>query len=278
MQAVQKITLVSFALFMFACADEPEPQQTSPAESGSEMDIRGEEVAYMLDEVSLTGYIAYDANQEGPRPGIIVVHQWWGHSDYVRQRADMLAEMGYTAFALDMYGDGKFAVHPEDAQKFMMEIVNNMDVAVNRFEEAKRLLEQHPSTDPTLIAAIGYCFGGGVVLHMARIGSDLDGVASFHGGLVSGATAEAGTTKADILVLNGADDPWTTAEQIAAFEQEMDEAGVSMKFVNYPGAVHGFTDPGATERGQQFELPLAYNEQADKESWEEFTRFLDEIF
>ncbi len=277
MKIIQKTLLVGLSVLTFACTGE-RPEATSNANTNVEPDIQGEEIVYELDGVDLTGYLAYDANQEGVRPGVIVVHQWWGHSDYVRMRADMLAEMGYTALALDMYGDGKYSEHPEGAQEFMMEIVNNMDLAVARFEEAKRLLEEHPTTDPSKTAAIGYCFGGGVVLHMARVGSDLDGVASFHGGLVTGALAEAGTTTAKILVLNGAADPWTTAEQIAAFEQEMTDAGVSMKFVNYEGAKHGFTDPTATERGEQFELPLAYNEQADKESWIELTTFLNEIF
>ena len=277
MKQISRLLLASISVFAFSCTAE-QPKAPTPVPAEPVPAVQGEEIAYELEGVSLAGYLAYDANQEGPRPGVIVVHQWWGHSEYVRMRADMLAEMGYTAFALDMYGDGKYADHPEDAQKFVMEIVNNMDLAVARFEEAKRILEEHPTTDPTKTAAIGYCFGGGVVLHLARVGSDLDGVASFHGGLETGATADSGVVKADILVLNGEDDPWVTPEQIATFEQEMADAGVNMEFISYPGAVHGFTDPQATERGEAFDLPLAYNEQADRESWAELARFLEEIF
>lgn len=281
MNMLSKITPFVLPFLAFACAGErPETASERAAEMGAEAEpnVVGEEISYELDEVSLTGYIAYDENQEGLRPGVLVVHQWWGHSDYVRMRADMLAEMGYTAFALDMYGDGKFAEHPEDAQRFSSEIMNNMDVAVARFEKAKDLLEAHPTTDSTKTAAIGYCFGGSVVLHMARVGSDLDGVASFHGGLETGATAQAGTTKADVLVLHGEEDPWVTEEQIAAFEQEMADAGVDLEFISYPGATHGFTDPSATENGQRFDLPIAYNAEADSASWAELERFLDEVF
>jgi len=207
MKPTNRILLVSLALSAFACtAQQPDAPEAVPPDVGP--DVVGEEITYDLDGTSLTGYLAYDRNLEGPRPGVIVVHQWWGHTDYVRMRADMLAEMGYTAFALDMYGDGKFSRHPDDARKFMMEIVENMDVGVARFEEAKRILEEHPTTDPEKTVAIGYCFGGGLVLHMARGGSDLDGFVSFHGGLHSGATAKPGDVKGKVLVLHGADDPF----------------------------------------------------------------------
>jgi dienelactone hydrolase len=277
MKPIHTIVIVALCLVAFACGSE-QPDSSTTVPEKMEPNVVGEEVAYRLNDIDFTGYLAYDANQTGPRPGVIVVHQWWGHGDYVRMRARMLAEMGYAAFALDMYGDGKYADHPEDAQKFVTEIVSNMDVGVERFEEAKRLLEAHPATDSTKIAAIGYCFGGGLVLHMARVGSDLDGVASFHGGLESGARAEAGKTKAAVLVLNGGDDPWVTAEQIAALEQEMSDAGVDLQFINYPGAIHGFTDPEATRKGEAFDLPLAYHAEADSASWAELDRFLKKIF
>ena len=192
-------------------------------------------------------------------------------------RARMLAEMGYTALALDMYGDGKAAEHPDDAQKFMSEVLNNMSGGEARFLAAKDLLEAHETTAGQ-VAAIGYCFGGAIVLHMARIGTDLRGVASFHGDLSTQAPAQPGTVKARILVLHGADDPFVPAEKVDAFKKEMADANVDMRFVAYSDTVHSFTNPGATALGEKFGMPLIYNEKADKESWAELNRFLKEIF
>lgn len=244
-----------------------------------EPDIRGEEISYEAGGAALKGYMAWDANQKGARPGVIVVHEWWGHNEYVRQRARMLAEEGYAALALDMYGVGKLAQHPEDAQKFMMETVSNADVARARFMAAYELLKKHEVTDPTRIAAIGYCFGGAVVLQMARLGTELDGVASFHGNLAAqGGPAAPGAVKAKVLVLHGADDPLVPKEQVAAFKKEMDAAGVDYNFVEYPGAKHAFTNPAATEKGKKFGMPLAYDENADKQSWAELQKFLNGLF
>lgn len=265
---------------LFGCGEAGDQQTAEPpiVEAAAELNIYGEEIAYESGDVSLHGYLAYDANQEGERPGVLVIHEWWGHNDYVRQRAHMLAEMGYTALAVDMYGDGKQATHPEDAQKFMMEVLNNMEAGTNRFNAAKALLERHATTDASRTAAIGYCFGGGIVLHMARIGSDLRGVASFHGSLGTTTPAEPGSVSAGVLVAHGADDPFVPAAELEAFKQEMTDAGVDMKFIAYPGAIHSFTNPGATALGEKFDLPLAYNETADSKSWAELDAFLQDVF
>ncbi len=236
------------------------------------------EVTYTTNGLELKGYLAYDDAQKTKRPGVLVVHEWWGQNEYIRKRARMLAELGYIALALDMYGDGKTASHPEDASKFSSEVMKNLDVAEQRFMAGLTLLQQQPQTDKQRIAAIGYCFGGGVVLAMARRGVDLDGVASFHGSLGAGAPAEAGKVKAKVLVMNGADDPFVKPEQIAAFKQEMDTAGVDYEFVNYPGAKHSFTNPEATANGKKFQLPLAYNAEVDKESWQKLQSFFQQIF
>ena len=271
--------LLFLALTLFGCGDASQQSvETSDAAPATGPDIRGEEIAYEVDGVVLNGYLAYDANQEGERPGILIVHEWWGHNDYLRRRADMLAEMGYTAFALDMYGDGKQADHPGDAQKFMMEVLNNMDAGTARFNAARDLLEQHASSDATRTAAVGYCFGGGVVLHMARQGTDLKAVASFHGSLGSQTPAEPGRVSAKLLVAHGEDDPFVPAAELEAFKQEMSDAGADMKLITYPGARHAFTNPAATAMGEKFELPLAYNETADKESWAELDAFLRAVF
>jgi dienelactone hydrolase len=207
-----------------------------------------------------------------------VVHEWWGHNEYARKRARMLAELGYTALAVDMFGNGKQADHPDDALKFATEVMQNLDAGEARFNAALGLLKNHPKTDAEQIAAIGYCFGGGVALHMARSGSDLDGVVSFHGGLESMFQAEPGSIKAKILVCHGADDPMMTAEQIEAFKKEMDEAGADYKFIAYEGATHSFTNPEADKYAEEFDLPLAYNAAADSASWQEMQTFFQEIF
>ena len=208
-----------------------------------------------------------------------MVHEWWGHNDYARERARMLAAMvGYTALAVDMYGDGKTADHPQDAGKFSQAAMSDLGVAEQRFLAARRLLEAHATTDSSRTAAIGYCFGGGVVLHMARVGTDLKGVASFHGSLSARTPAKAGAVRAEVLVLHGADDGFVPPEQIAAFKKEMTDAGARFKFVAYPGAVHSFTNPGATAIGEKFDIPLAYHAEADAQSWAELDAFLQRLF
>ncbi len=248
------------------------------AETPTKPNIQSEEITYQAGDTTLKGYVAWDANVQGPRPGVLVVHEWWGHGDYVRKRARMLAELGYTALAVDMYGDGKHAEHPEDAMKFMNETISNMDVAKERFMAAYEVLKAHGTTNPNDIAAIGYCFGGGVVLHMARFGADLDGVVSFHGSLATQVPAEKGRVRSKVLVLHGAADPMVPPEQVAAFKTEMEAADVDYRFVAYDGAKHAFTNEAATEKGKKFEMPLAYDAEADAQSWAEMQRFLTEIF
>jgi dienelactone hydrolase len=240
--------------------------------------IEGKPVEYTAGGTVLKGYIAHDANIKGKRPGVLVVHEWWGQNEYIRGRARMLAELGYTALALDMYGGGKLASHPDEAGKFSSEVMKNFPVAKERFKAALELLKSDPTVDPTRIAAIGYCFGGGVVLNMARQGIDLKGVASFHGSLAVVPPDKPTPIKAAVRVYNGADDKFIPAEAIEALKKEMADQKANFKFVNYPGAVHAFTNPEATENGKKFNIPIAYNEAADKASWEDMKGFLTEIF
>lgn len=240
--------------------------------------VVGKEITYQSGEVKLHGYLAYDDEIKGKRPGVLVVHEWWGLNDYVRERARMLAKLGYTALALGMYGNGKQAEHPDDAAKFAGEIRRNMPEAEKRFRAALAQLRTNPTVDPQKVAAIGYCFGGGIVLQMARRGLDLAGVVSFHGSLATTNPAKKGEVKAKVLVLSGADDPYTTPEQIAAFKKEMESAGVDYTFIEYPGAKHAFTNPNADRFGKKFNLPMAYNAEADRQSWDEMRRFFKELF
>ncbi|NNG46018.1 MAG: dienelactone hydrolase family protein [Deltaproteobacteria bacterium] len=241
-------------------------------------DIRGEPVQYVAGDTTMKGYLAYDNGFSGKRPGILVVHEWWGHNEYARKRARMLAGLGYVALAVDMYGEGKQARHPDDAGKFSGEIRKNMSLGRERFLAARKVLQEHKFTDPKRIGAIGYCFGGSVVLQMARDGMDLAGVASFHGGLTTEAPAKPGSVKAKILVLNGADDKLIKPEQIEAFKKEMKTAGADFRFLSYPGAAHSFTNPDADDYARKFNIPLGYNADADKKSWTEMETFFKDIF
>lgn len=240
--------------------------------------IATEEVTYTAGDVTMKGFLAYPDVRNRKSPAVLVVHEWWGHNDYARNRAKQLAKMGYVALAVDMYGDGKTALHPDDAKKFASETTKNFDVAKIRFNAAMDFLKQQPQVMPDKIAAIGYCFGGGVVLNMARQGADLRGVASFHGSLAPAKPAEKGAVKAKIIVFNGEDDAMISAEQITAFRQEMTGAGVDYTFINYPGARHSFTNPAADRYAGQFNMDLAYNKKADKRSWAELQRFLKKVF
>jgi dienelactone hydrolase len=241
-------------------------------------EVSGTEVEYKAGDTLLKGYLAYDDAIKGARPGVLVVHEWWGHNEYGRKRARLLAAMGYTALAVDMYGDGKQASHPKDAGRFAGEVTKNMEVAEARFKAALTLLKKHSSVAQEQISALGYCFGGGIVLEMARRGMDLDLVASFHGSLGTSAPATPGKVKARLLVFNGAADPFVKPEQISGFKSEMDAAGVSYNFINYAGAKHSFTNPDATENGIKFGLPLVYDLEADHLSWSATMKALQEAY
>jgi len=240
--------------------------------------VIGKEVSYTANGTTMKGYIAYDDAFKGKRPAVLVVHEWWGHNAYVRHRADMLAAQGYTALAVDMYGDGKLAAHPDDAGKFATEVSKNMPMAKARFEAGMKLLRKQKTVDAQELAAIGYCFGGGVVLNMARAGESLKAVVSFHGSLSTDTPAAAGQIKARIVSFTGEDDVMITADKVAAFKQEMSDAKADFRVVTYPGVKHSFTNPDADELGKKFNLPLAYNADADKDSWQQTTVFLRDVF
>lgn len=276
-------------LFLSACGlDKPAEQSQESSEgtdaaletpTANEAGVIGQEVSYQTDSTTMNGYLAYSNKFDGPRPGVLVIHEWWGHNDYARSRADMLAELGYIALAVDMYGEGQLATHPEDAGTFAMSVMGNMDVAKARFEAALDFLKQQEQANADKMASIGYCFGGSVSLAMANAGYDLDAVAAFHSGLTLPVWPEtAETVKAKILVCNGADDPFIKPEDIANFNKKYDNLGIPYEYIAYDDAVHAFTDPGADAKGEEFGLPLAYNEEADQASWMELQSHLKEAF
>ncbi len=241
-------------------------------------ELKTETITYRIGDKEFTGYLAYDDAIAGKRPAVIVVHEVWGQTDYIRKRAEMLAGLGYTGFALDMYGGGQVADHPDTAMAFRKAMMSEMSEAVKRFDAAKAVLLQQPTVDPEKIAAIGYCMGGSVVLHMARHGSDLDGVVSYHGGLTTQTPAQPGKVKAKVLVFTGEADPMVPADQVQAFVGEMQAAGVDYTLVGFPGAKHAFTNPEATDMGQRFNMPIAYDKAADEESWAQTKLFFEQIF
>lgn len=240
--------------------------------------IVGRELTYSQGGTNMLGYVTYDDSMEGKRPGVLVVHEWWGHNAYARLRADMLAKLGYVAFVLDMYGSGKTAEHPKTAKQFSTSLMSDLVTAEMRFDAALIQLREHPLVDRDRVAAIGYCFGGGIVLNMALMGSDVDGVISFHGSLPTVDPTPADRTTAAILVCNGAEDPLITNEQIQQFRTICQQQGINLTFENYPNAKHSFTNPKADEFAEEFDLPVGYNAQADKQSWLAMQDFLRRIF
>lgn len=236
--------------------------------------IKEKEVEYKAGDVTLKGYMAYDDAAKDKRPGVLVVHEWWGHDEHARNSARKLAKAGFVGFALDMYGDGKLATHPKDAGAMSGAVRKDLGLMQTRFDAARDFLRRQPNVNPARIGVIGYCFGGAVALEMARLGEDLPAVVTFHGVLNTEHPAQKGKVKSRILVLTGADDPFVPKKQVDGFVKEMKAAGAKFKVISYRGAKHSFTNPAATETGQKFNIPLAYNPEVDKKSWAEAQKFL----
>lgn len=239
--------------------------------------IKEENVTYTLGDLTMKGFIAYDDDNDKKRPAILVVHEWWGLNDYDKMRVRKLASLGYIAMAVDMYGDGKTADNPTDAGKLASPFYSDPIMAKNRLDAAITKLKTYPQVDPSKMAAIGYCFGGGVVLNAARLGEDVKGVVSFHGSLI-GVPANKQLLRAKILVCHGLDDQFVKKEDVDKFKHQMDSIGADYIFKAYPGATHAFTNPDATAIGKKFNMPIAYNAAADAASWNEMKAFFDKIF
>ena len=234
-----------------------------------------ETVEYKHGDLALEGYIAYDDALKGRRPGVIVVHEWMGLNPYAKKRAEQLAALGYVGFAIDMYGKGVRAKDAKEAAALSGAYRNDRKLMRGRAGTALDFFRKYPRVDDKMIGAIGYCFGGTVVLEMARGGADLVGVVSFHGGLDTPNPADAKNIKGKVLALHGADDPFVPKDQVLAFWDEMRKAGVDWQMAAYGGAVHSFTNP---DSGNDPSKGAAYNEKADKRSWEAMSLFLEEVF
>ena len=237
--------------------------------------VQSKTVEYKQGDQVLEGYLAWDDSVAGPRPGVLVVHEWTGLGDYVQMRCRKLAELGYIAFGADIYGKGIRPTAPQEAGQIAGKFKQDQKLMRARVTAALDVLRGNPLCDPKKVAAIGYCFGGTCVLELARSGADIAGVVSFHGGLSTANTADAKNIRGKVLVLHGGDDPHVTPKEVDAFEDEMRAANVDWQLVAYGGAVHAYTNPSA---GSDKSRGAAYNEAADRRSWEAMKSFFAEIF
>lgn len=237
--------------------------------------VTTETVEYKQGDVILQGYFSYDPGVKGPRPAVLVVHDWMGVSEYTRMRTEQLAALGYVALAADIYGKG---VRPRNVQEASAEAgkyYKDRQLFRARLRAGLDFLASRSQADPSRLAVMGYCFGGGGALELARSGAPVKGVVSFHGSLNTPTPSDAKNIKGKVLVLHGADDPYVKPEDVKSFMDEMRAAGVDWQFVHYSGAVHAFTDRRA---GNDNSKGAAYNEAADRRSWEAMKDFFVEIF
>lgn len=243
--------------------------------STAQSDVVTEPVTYNHGQAELEGYLAWDNALEGKRPGILVVHEWTGLNDYTKMRCRQLAELGYVAFAVDMYGKGIRPQTPEEASKQAGIYRSDRELMRARVNAGLDVLLNNELCDSDRVAAIGYCFGGGTVLELARSGAPIAGVVSFHGNLDTPDPTVAENIKCKILICHGADDPHVTWDQVRGFIDEMRAADVDYQFIAYSGAVHSFTNPNS---GDDPSRGAAYNPAADKRSWQHMKMFFDELF
>jgi dienelactone hydrolase len=234
------------------------------------------EVTYKAAGTAMKGYLAYNASTERKRPAVLVVPEWWGLNDYAKMRARQLADLGYVAMAIDMYGNGKVVTTPDQAGQMSGSVGKDPGLVKVRFAAAMKELRAQPAVDTSRIAAIGYCFGGTVALNAAFMGFPLDGVVAFHpslGGVV--ASQKVGTK---MLVCNGAADPFNPPNVVQGFKTKVDSLGLDAKVIDFPNAKHAFTNPEADEAGKKFNIPIAYNKEADQKSWQDMKEFLNSVF
>ena len=270
------MAILCMSLAAVSCNSSQDSEQKESTSAKDSSNIIEDKTTYESNGKTYDAYVTYDENIKGKRPGILVVPEWWGLNDYTRSRAKQLAELGYAAMALDVYGNGKQGNTPEEAGKLASTYYNDLSLTRVILDAALVKFKTYPEVDSTKMGAIGYCFGGAVVLNAAKLGIDLKGVVTFHGGL-EGVKPDKEKIKAKILVLHGAADQFENPH-VAQFKKEMDSAGVDYTFKEYAGATHAFSNPNATEVGKKFNMPIAYNEAADKASWEDMKKFFKEIF
>lgn len=264
---------------LIACNNSSQQANTAPAADptlGSAV-LKEQTVSVPVDGDTLICYLAYNDSIKGKRPAVLVIPEWWGLNEYPRKRARMLAQLGYVAMAVDMYGKGKVAESPSTAAAYSGPFYKDPAKAKLRINSAIAKLKTFDVVDPYNIGAIGYCFGGGVLLNTVRLGDDLKGVVSFHGSLI-GTPARKDLLRTKILVCHGNADQFITATDVAEFKKQMDSIGASYTFVGYDGATHAFTNPESDVNGQKYKMPIAYNPKADTASWNAMKDFFASVF
>ena len=240
--------------------------------------VHTEVLRYTAGGVELASYLAVDTSTNGRRPALAVYPEWWGLNDYARRRARELAQLGCVAIAVDVYGGGREAADSTEAGTLMNGLFADMAATGERVKAAIEQLRKHPLVDPTRVGAMGYCLGGALALHAARLGVDLKGVVSFHGSLGRTHVAKKGEFKPEVLICHGEADALVPAADQQSFHDEMAELAVPYQFISYPGAKHGFSNPEATDKGKKYNLPLAYDEKTDRQSWEDMKAFWQRVF
>lgn len=238
--------------------------------------IQSRTIPYTSEGVTMLGTLAVDSTQTGKRPGVLIVHEWWGRTPFVEDRARELAKFGYVGFALDLYGEAKQVNNPTDAAALAQAVGGDLPLLTQRFTAALQALKAQPEVDPDKIAVIGYCFGGTVALSMIRQGINVQALTTFHAGVSGVAPMGPEPLTTPIHLFTGGNDPFVPAEQVMALKDEMRQAGADIEVTLYPDARHAFTNPGATAKGQKFDLPLAYDEVLAKDSWNQMHQILRE--
>jgi len=271
MKSTTILSIISLAI-LGSCNPKPAEEKKSP-----EMKVKEETVSYAADSIHMNGFIAYNEADSSKRPVVMIVHEWWGLNDYPKERARQLAKLGYVAMAVDMFGDGKVANNPDEAKAMAMPFYANPQMAKARFDAALEKVKSYPQADPTKIAVIGYCFGGGTALNLARMGADIKGVVSFHGNLL-GVPADKNLLKAEVLVCHGDSDKFVSQQEVQQFSHQMDSIGAKYTVKHYANATHAFTNPASTENGKKFSMPITYNAAADTASFNDMMAFFHKIF
>lgn len=277
MKIFKIIALFCSLLITFSCQEKKEENiDNLNSVKSTSGELTTEEVSYDIDGKTHKSFVAYEGTAEDMKPVVMVLPEWWGVTEYTKDRAKQLAELGYFAMVVDYYGEGKTVDNPDEAAKLSGEFYKVPINARLKFDKAKAQLLKFDNADYNKIAVIGYCFGGAQALNMARLQDELKGVVSFHGNLMTGIKPKNNDVK--ILVLNGAADTFVPAEEIAAFKKQMDSAKIDYKFIDYPNALHSFTNPEATAIGEKYKMKVAYNKEADEKSWNDMKTFLTEVF
>jgi len=263
-------------MFFVSC-NNSESSNAERKDSTATSQLKEDNITYSGDTTMMNGYVVYNDSVQGKRPAVLVVHEWWGLNDYSKMRARQLADLGYVAMAVDMYGNGQTASDPDGAMKLAGPFYQSTQLLKSRFEAALNKLKTIPQVDTSNIAAIGYCYGGYVVLNAAKLGEPLKGVVSFHGNL-GGVTPDKNLLKAKVLALHGEADPIVPPQEVNQFKKQMDSIGTDYTFKSYPNAKHAFTNPAADSVENKFHIGVGYNADADKQSWEDMKEFLRRIF